>query len=522
MKGYQVLEPREPRGHRHAERGRGVHPGRGVPARGRNRRGGMSRALIHTTHNASRCARRAARAPRGAPPRGEDRGAPGETRDSRDENPSDPFVETEPVCASRRSLGSLGSGGARASRGGRAVHLAEHPEARGARRPSTRRLVAARPGVGARRFRVADAGGRRRPRGRARRDPRARPRVARVPRVRALLGARRVLVVESGGDPAGGGHRGDGRGLGGFRASRNRAGLVFVSGGRAAARTGKHSRFGTAASPSPSPSGSGEGFTVAAETRGAGGGAAFSFDDGSASAARGTNPAGAPWPAAAPPARAFSRLRAHGSGRLEGGRLGVAQSEASPQSLLRSPFARLRRFGFRARARSARSATSAICRRSGVELWAHARALRVRDGRLLRRLLRGSSLHGGEVPEVVPVLLHLRQRRRERGGARFGSASRRARRRRRAGPSPPPRRARARRRARLALRRARFRERQRVFCGQIVGRFRLERVFRPERQLGAEPRDLRGTRGESGFVRGVASSSVPGTSARRTRRRSPR
>ena len=105
MKGYQVLEPREPAVIATLSAG-AVCTRDVVCLRADETVAGVCRALIHTTHNAFPVC-----AARGAPPRGASRGAPGETRDSRDENPS--FVETEPVwrVETGDSLGSSGSSG---------------------------------------------------------------------------------------------------------------------------------------------------------------------------------------------------------------------------------------------------------------------------------------------------------------------------------------------------------------------------------------------------------------------------
>ena len=205
MKGYQVLEPREPAVIATLSAG-AVCTRDVVCLRADETVAGVCRALIHTTHNAFPvCAARGA-PPRGAPPRGANRGAPGETRDSRDENPSDPFVETEPVwrVETGDSLGSLGSLGSSSpellgvvarstllSILKRAVH-ARRPSERGAssqlRVPASALgdFVSLTPADG---VVPADELG-------------AIP--AHVPASRAyrefaLLGARRVLVVESGG-----------------------------------------------------------------------------------------------------------------------------------------------------------------------------------------------------------------------------------------------------------------------------------------------------------------------------------
>ena len=205
MKGYQVLEPREPAVIATLSAG-AVCTRDVVCLRADETVAGVCRALIHTTHNAFPvCAARGA-PPRGAPPRGANRGAPGETRDSRDENPSDPFVETEPVwrVETGDSLGSVGSLGSSSpellgvvarstllSILKRAVH-ARRPSERGAssqlRVPASALgdFVSLTPADG---VVPADELG-------------AIP--AHVPASRAyrefaLLGARRVLVVESGG-----------------------------------------------------------------------------------------------------------------------------------------------------------------------------------------------------------------------------------------------------------------------------------------------------------------------------------
>ena len=200
MKGYQVLEPREPAVIATLSAG-AVCTRDVVCLRADETVAGVCRALIHTTHNAFPVC-----AARGAPPRGANRGAPGETRDSRDENPT--FVETEPVWRVETSgssgLGSLGSLGSsspellgvvsRSTLLGileRAVH-ARRPSERGAssqlRVPASALgdFVSLTPAEG---VVPADELGL---------IPAHVP-ASRAYREFALLGARRVLVVESGG-----------------------------------------------------------------------------------------------------------------------------------------------------------------------------------------------------------------------------------------------------------------------------------------------------------------------------------
>ena len=208
MKGYQVLEPREPAVIATLSAG-AVCTRDVVCLRADETVAGVCRALIHTTHNAFPVC-----AARGAPPAARLPAARaaalrGNARFSRRESVRS--VRRNRTGVARRDRGQfrvirvIRVIFARASRGGRAVHLAEHPEARGARAPPvrTRRLVAtARPGVGARRRVSLTPADGVVPADELGAIPAHVP-ASRAYREFALLGARRVLVVESGGGGAG-------------------------------------------------------------------------------------------------------------------------------------------------------------------------------------------------------------------------------------------------------------------------------------------------------------------------------